>query len=79
LVSNRPPISTPDRCREQANRATGCVLIRYRRYGLLSATEVEQRSFRSIAGACWHHGLTVVDQLVVVGTEDFSSVFLEKP
>jgi hypothetical protein len=41
--------------------------------------EVEQRSFRSIAGACWHHGLTVVDQLVVVGTEDFSSVFLEKP
>jgi DNA repair protein RadC len=50
----------------QASRATGCVIIRYRRYGLPSATEAEQSSFRSIAGACWHHGLIVVDHLVVV-------------
>ena len=63
----------------QASRATGCVLIRYRRYGLPSATEVEQRSFRSIAGACWHHGLTVVDHVVVVSNGGGSSAFLERP
>jgi DNA repair protein RadC len=59
----------------QASRATGCVIIRYRRYGLPGATEVEQRSFRSIAGACWHHGLTVVDHLVVVSAGDYRSAF----
>jgi DNA repair protein RadC len=62
----------------QASRATGCVIIRYRRYGLLSATEVEQRSFRSIAGASWHHGLAVVDHLVVVGSGGFASYFQEE-
>ena len=61
----------------QASRATGCVLIRYRRYGLPSASEAEQRSFRSIAGACWHPGLVVVDHLVVVGSGGRSSIFLE--
>jgi hypothetical protein len=61
----------------QASRATGCVIIRYRRYGLPSATEVEQSSFRSIAGACWHHGLSVVDHLVVIGKGSFSSAFQE--
>jgi DNA repair protein RadC len=60
----------------QASRATGCVIIRYRRYGLVSATEVEQRSFRTIAGACWHHGLVVVDHLVVVGSVGYGSTFL---
>ena len=63
----------------QSSRATGCVLIRYRRYGLTSATEAEQSSFRSIAGACWHHGLVVVDHLVVVATGGGSSTFLGEP
>ena len=63
----------------QASRATGCVIIRCRPYGLRSATEAEQRSFRSIAGACWHHGLVVVDHLVVVATGEFSSSFLGGP
>jgi DNA repair protein RadC len=58
----------------QSSRATGCVIVRYRRYGLASATEAEQRSFRSIAGTCWHHGLTVVDHLVVVATGAYSSL-----
>jgi DNA repair protein RadC len=62
----------------QASRATGCVIIRYRRYGLPSATKVEQSSFRSITGACWHHGLTVVDHLVVIGSGTFSSDLLEE-
>ena len=57
----------------QASRATGCILIRYRRYGLPGATEVEQSSFRSIAGACWHRGLVVVDHLVVVATGGYGS------
>jgi DNA repair protein RadC len=63
----------------QASRATGCVIIRCRPYGLRSATEAEQRSFRSITGACWHHGLVVVDHLVVVATGEFSSSFLGGP
>jgi hypothetical protein len=40
----------------QASRASGCVIIRYRRYGLNSATEVEQSCSRTIAGA--HAGTT---------------------
>ena len=63
----------------QASRATGCVIIRYRRYGLHSATAVEQSSFRSIAGACWHHGLVVVDHLVVVATGGYKSALLGGP
>ena len=62
----------------KASRATGCVIIRYRRYGLPSATEVEQSSFRSIAGACWHHGLVVIDHVVVVGTGGYGSTFLKR-
>ena len=61
----------------QASRATEGVIIRYRRYGLPSATEVEQSSLRSIAGACWHHGLVMVDHLVVVATGEFVSDFLD--
>lgn len=63
----------------QASRATGCVIIRYRRYGLPSATKVDQNSFHSIAGACWHHGLAVVDHLVVIGSGGYGSAFLEAP
>lgn len=59
----------------QASRATGCVIVRYRRYGLPSAKEIEQSSFRSIAGACWHHGLVIVDHLVVVGNGKYGSSF----
>jgi DNA repair protein RadC len=63
----------------QASRATGCIIVRYRRYGLTSATEAEQSSFRSIAGACWHHGLVVVDHLVVVATGGYKSALLGGP
>ena len=60
----------------QACRATGSVLVRYRRrYGALSATEAEQASFRTIAAACGRHGLAVVDHVVVVATVGFSSAF----
>ena len=55
------------------------VLTRYRRYWLISATEVEQGSFQSIAGEYWHHWLVVVDQLVVVGNNEYNSAFLGKP
>jgi len=57
----------------QACRATGFVLVRYRRYGALSATEAEQASFRAIAAACSRHGLAVVDHLVVVATGGYRS------
>jgi DNA repair protein RadC len=58
----RPILQGPQAC-----RATTFVLVRYRRWGAPSATEPEQRSFRTIAAACSRYGLVAVDHLVVVG------------
>ena len=58
----------------QACRATSSVLVRYRHYGALSATEAEQASFRTITAACGRHGLAVMDH-VVVTTGGFSSAW----
>jgi DNA repair protein RadC len=63
----------------QACRATGSILVRYRRYGALSATEAEQASFRAIAAACGRHGLAVVDHLVVIATGRYSSALVQRP
>jgi len=63
----------------RACRATGFVLVRYRRYRALSATEAEQASFRAMAAACRRHGLAVVDHLVVTATGGYSSAFLQRP
>jgi DNA repair protein RadC len=63
----------------QACRATGFILVRYRRYGALSATEAEQASFRAIAGACGRHGLAVADHLVVVATGGYRSALMQRP
>jgi hypothetical protein len=60
-------------------RATGSILVRYRRYGALSATEAEQASFRAIAAACGRHGLAVVDHLVVIATGRYSSALMQRP
>ena len=58
----------------QACRATGSVLVLYRRrYGALSATEAEQASFRAIAAACGRHGFAVVDHLVVTASGSYRS------
>ena len=62
----------------QACRATGSVLVRYRRYGALSATEAERASFRAIAAACGRHGLAVVDHLLVCPGGS-SSAFENRP
>lgn len=51
----------------QACKATGFILVRNRRWGDLSATEPEVRSFRAVATACSRYGLVGVDHLVVVG------------
>jgi len=56
-----------------ASRATSCILVRYRRWGALSATEPERRSFGSLAAACSRHGLPLADHLMVVGSDGFSS------
>jgi DNA repair protein RadC len=63
----------------QACRATGSVLVRYRRYGALSVAEVEQASFRAIAAACGCHGHAVVDHLVVTTTGRYSSALVQRP
>jgi len=44
-------------------KASGCILVRHRRWVLLSTTEPEDRSFRAIAAAYSRYRLTVVDHL----------------
>jgi DNA repair protein RadC len=51
----------------QACKSSTCILVRYRRYGTPSATEGEERSFRTIAAACSRYGVVVADHVVVVG------------
>ncbi|MGP0111114.1 MAG: JAB domain-containing protein [Acidimicrobiales bacterium] len=63
----------------QASRATGCVLVRYRRYGASSASEAEQRSLRALSAVCSRYGLAVVDHLFAVSTGTFRSGFLDGP
>ena len=50
----------------QVTRATGCILIRYRRFGLLGASDAESRSFRALADVTARHGLVLVDHVVVI-------------
>ena len=57
----------------QACRATGVVLVRYRRWGAPGAKEAEQASSRAIAAACGRHGLAVVDHLVVTAAGGYGS------
>ena len=66
-LSARPILSGSQAC-----RATGVVLVRYRRWGAPSATEPEDRTFRTIAAACSRYGLAVVDHLVVVGDGSYA-------
>jgi len=51
----------------QACQSSTCILVRYRRYGAPSATEGEDRSFRTIAAACSRYGVVVADHVIVVG------------
>ena len=51
----------------QACQSSTCILVRYRRYGAPSATEGEERSFRTIAAACSRYGVVVADHVIVVG------------
>lgn len=74
LLSARPILAGSESC-----QATKCVLVRYCRYGALSATESQERSFGTIAAACARHGLAVVDHLVVVGNGCYTSAFLGGP
>lgn len=58
-------LARPILCGAQSCRARAVILVRYGRCRALSATEPETRSFRSLEAACYHHGLPVVDHLVV--------------
>jgi DNA repair protein RadC len=71
LLSARPVLAGSESC-----QATKCVLVRYRRYGVPSVSEAEDRSFSTVAAACSGHGLAVVDHLMVVGSGSFTSAFL---
>ena len=51
----------------QACQSSTCILVRYRRYGAPSATEGEERSFRTIAAASSRYGVVVADHVIVVG------------
>jgi hypothetical protein len=60
----------------QASRATGCVPVRYRRYGARGASIAKHRSFRTHESVSSRRGLAMVDHLVVVGTGEYNSAFL---
>lgn len=62
-----------------ASRATSCILVRYRRWGLPGATEPERRAFGALAAACHRHGLPIADHLVVIGERAFSSALEHMP
>ena len=64
----------PIRFGAQVCRASGVILVRYRRWGAPSATESEDRTFRTVAAACSRYGLAAVDHLVVT-TTGFSSAW----
>ncbi len=64
----------PIRSGAQACRATGVVLVRYRHWGAPSATEPEDRTFRSIAAACSRYGLVAVDHVIVTGDGSYGYV-----
>ena len=51
----------------QACQSSTCILVQYRRYVTPSATEGEDRSFRTIAAACSRYGVVVADHVIVVG------------
>lgn len=56
-----------------ACRASACILVRYHRWGPISTSLAERRSFGAIVDAAARHGLVVVDHLVVVGSGEHSS------
>ena len=56
-------------------RATGYVLVRYRRWGAPSAAEPEDRTFRTIAAAVGRYGIAAADHLVVTCGGSFSSAW----
>ncbi|NNN15452.1 MAG: hypothetical protein HKL82_06300 [Acidimicrobiaceae bacterium] len=49
----------------QACRAETAVVIRFGRWRILSATEVEERFFAALAVECARHGLPVLDHVIV--------------
>lgn len=73
-LSARPILSGAQAC-----RATGVVLVRYRRWGAPSATEPEARTFRTLAAACSRYGLVAVDHLVVTGDGSLGSGAVRHP
>lgn len=57
-------------------RATSCFFVRYRRWGALSTTEPEARSFRTLAAICIRYGLLLVDHVIVTEGGRFASAAL---
>lgn len=74
LLSARPILQGSLAC-----QASTCILVRYRPYGARSASEAEDRTFRTIAAACSRYGLSLVDHLVVVPSGEYTSAFLGRP
>ncbi|MHB1988275.1 MAG: JAB domain-containing protein [Acidimicrobiales bacterium] len=63
----------------QACQSSACIRVRYRRYGAPSATEGEDRSFRTIAAACSRYGVVVAEHVIVVGWRRHRSAFRDGP
>ncbi len=57
----------------QACRATGCILVRFHRFGPATPGVIEESSYWAIASAAIRHGLVLVDHVVVVANGEHSS------
>lgn len=60
----------------QACRATGCILIRFHRFGPATPWVVEESSYWAIASAAIRHGLVLVDHLVVTANGQTTSALV---
>lgn len=67
-LSARPILQGSAAC-----RASACVLVRYHRWGPLSASLSERRSYGAIFDECARQGLVMVDHLVVTCLGDWTS------
>lgn len=62
----------------QACRATGCILVRFHRFGPATPFVVEKTSYWAIANAAIRHGLVLIDHVIVTASAEHSSTLHER-
>jgi DNA repair protein RadC len=62
----------------QACRATGCILVRFHRFGPEVTTDAEESSYWALASAAIRHGLVVMEHVVVAANGEHRSTLHER-